>query len=171
MASEKSRPGAKAKFSYDIDISRAENMIYDGNDEAGVVLLELISAQRKGLLSSDETKRLNEVIREAKAYKMFSRPGAKAKFAVEDRFYFGKERFADTYNQLQDLEAKIHAWIGSQDLPIGAQDTQTISRVAARHMLRGGVSIKQAVKSAALRHAQLGLRAGLALQEWIKENS
>ncbi len=24
----------------------------------------------------------------------FSRPGAKAKFAVEDRFYFGKERFA-----------------------------------------------------------------------------
>lgn len=106
--------------------------------------------------------RIGEVI-------LASRPGAKAKFKVEDRFYFGKgrkERFAEP----REIEAKIRAWIDSRGLPIGLQETNALSYIAAQHMLRGGVSIEQAVKSSARRHAQIGL-ASAGLRTWLGENA
>lgn len=99
----------------------------------------------------------------------FSRPGAPDTFAVEDRFYFGKgrkERFAEP----REIEAKIRAWIDSRGLPIGSQETNALSYVAAQHMIRGGASIEQAVKSAARRHAQIGL-ASAGLRTWLEENA
>ncbi len=98
-----------------------------------------------------------------------SRPGTPARFAVEDRFYFGKgrkERFAEP----REIEAKIRAWIDSRGLPIGSQETNALSYVAAQHMIRGGASIEQAVKSAARRHAQIGL-ASAGLRTWLEENA
>ena len=98
-----------------------------------------------------------------------SRPGAPDTFAVEDRFYFGKgrkERFAEP----REIEAKIRAWIDSRGLPIGSQETNALSYVAAQHMIRGGASIEQAVKSAARRHAQIGL-ASAGLRTWLEENA
>ena len=99
----------------------------------------------------------------------FSRPGAPDTFAVEDRFYFGKgrkERFAEQ----REIEAKIRAWIDSRGLPIGLQETNALSYIAAQHMLRGGVSIEQAVKSAARRHAQIGL-ASAGFRTWLERNA
>ena len=98
-----------------------------------------------------------------------SRPGSPDTFAVEDRFYFGKgrkERFAEP----REIEAKIRAWIDSRGLPIGLKETNALSYIAAQHMLRGGVSIEQAVKSAARRHAQIGL-ASAGLRTWLEENA
>jgi hypothetical protein len=97
-----------------------------------------------------------------------SRPGAKATFKVEDRFYFGKGR-KERFTKRQDIQFKIRAWIDSRGLPIDAQETDALSYIAANHVLLGGVSIEQAVKSAARRHVQVGL-ASADLREWIEKN-
>jgi len=47
----------------------------------------------------DQLKRYAETVK-------FSRPGEKAAMAVEDRFYFGKERFADDAKQIADTILK-----------------------------------------------------------------
>ena len=111
----------------------------------------------------------NEVGIEIQALKSrASRPGEKATFKVEDRFYFGKGR-KERFTKRQDIVVKIRAWIDSRGLDIGAQETDALSYIAANHVLRGGVSIEQAVKSAARRHVQVGL-ASAGLREWIEEN-
>lgn len=62
----------------------------------------------------------------------FSRPGAKARFKVEDRFYFGKgrkERFAD------DVTYSIAAHIGSQPVAHRSVDSLEQAKVYAKQML------------------------------------
>jgi hypothetical protein len=97
-----SRPGAKATFKVEdrfyfgkgrkerfssimAEISSAEDAVYDGRDVAGVKIQELLAKMRKGLMTSEEKKRLLEVVQEAKAYGMFSRPGQPERFGASDK--------------------------------------------------------------------------------------
>ena len=136
----------------------------------GKKLQEMQSAAKK---ADTIVKNWNKV--ESKKFARFGeiktvshRGGAKATFKVEDRFYFGKGR-KERFTKRQDIVVKIRAWIDSRGLDIGAQETDALSYIAANHVLRGGVSIEQAVKSAARRHVQVGL-ASAGLREWIEEN-
>jgi hypothetical protein len=97
-----SRPGEKAKFKVEdrfyfgkgrkerfssimAEISSAEDAVYDGRDVAGVKIQELLAKMRKGLMTSEEKKRFLEVVQEAKAYGMFSRPGQPERFGASDK--------------------------------------------------------------------------------------
>jgi len=82
---ESSRPGAKAKFgNADALLSLADGYVSDGNDEAGLLLTDLVKMRNRGLLSPDQSKQLNKLIREAQAMGVFSRPGAKVANAVRE---------------------------------------------------------------------------------------
>lgn len=269
-----SRPGAKDMMATRNPKAREkwETVFYEYFDGVPVSIMDSAKIKNdiNAILASGADLKV-EMPKLVKKYGRFSRPGAKAKFKVEDRFYFGKgrkERFAeiDVVNQLmqlamkegmadrmkpeidrvlgsgsfdklfksyksaliskrimelkrqgkstpeafdlvlgagayknmvgelydalrakagakhsrpgkperfaepREIEAKIRAWIDSRGLPIGLQETNALSYIAAQNMLRGGVSIQQAVKSAARRHAQIGL-ASAGLRTWLEENS
>lgn len=102
-----SRPGAK-------DMMAASDMT---TPEAIAKMMEAwnkIEAQAKKQFpnaSKEELYRITKSAMESALKSKFSRPGAKARFKVEDRFYFGKgrkERFAeiDVVNQLMQLAMK-----------------------------------------------------------------
>ena len=167
-----SRPGAKDMMATRNPKAREkwETVFYEYFDGVPVSIMDSAKIKNdiSAILASGADLKV-EMPKLVKKYGRFSRPGAKAKFKVEDRFYFGKgrkERFAEP----REIEAKIRAWIDSRGLPIGLQETNALSYIAAQNMLRGGVSIQQAVKSAARRHAQIGL-ASAGLRTWLEENS
>lgn len=107
-----SRPGAKAKFATSEELFRKLRLIYAYIDnEANDISEKQVNDWKKivdaAMSSGDENiKRLAKRVKDAVG---FSRPGAKAKFKVEDRFYFGKgrkERFADDAKQIADTILK-----------------------------------------------------------------
>jgi len=93
-----SRTGEKAKFgNADALLGLAEGYVADGDDEAGLILTDLVQMKNRGLLSADQAKQLSALIRDARAMGVFSRTGAKAAFATAGQV-------ADMFKTLSDVE-------------------------------------------------------------------
>ena len=109
-----SRPGAKDMMATRNPKAREkwETVFYEYFDGVPVSIMDSAKIKNdiNAILASGADLKV-EMPKLVKKYGRFSRPGAKAKFKVEDRFYFGKgrkERFAeiDVVNQLMQLAMK-----------------------------------------------------------------
>ena len=70
-----------------------------------------------------------QILDMSKPFRWMSRPGAKDTMAVEDRFYFGKERFAE------NVTYTVASFIGSQ--PVGQRSVKSLdeAKTLAKQML------------------------------------
>ena len=73
-----SRTGAKAKFSVEQEISNAEDKMYDGNDEAPLMIQDLVRRVNKREITGEQANRVRKLVKEARAYNMYSRTGEKS---------------------------------------------------------------------------------------------
>lgn len=92
-----SRPGAKAKFEKEYILWALPKGETDRLHERPIVEgiktpSQMDEAKRKAASQGWHGFRV-QILDMSKPFRWMSRPGAKARFAVEDRFYFGKERF------------------------------------------------------------------------------
>jgi hypothetical protein len=142
-----SRPGQPERFSSIMDeIASAEDAVYDGRDVAGVAIQELLAKMRRGLMTEEEKKYFLEVVREAKAYGMYSRPGQPDKF---DASSLDRGNFADASKSpmlgklLSEKAMPDGGWravqVGSDTLVISFEDAD-LARDFGRRVASKGYS-------------------------------
>ena len=77
----KNAAGGEEKFgNADALLSLADGYAADGDDEAGLLITDLVKMRNRGLLSLDQSKQLDKIIREARSMGVFSRPGQPERF-------------------------------------------------------------------------------------------
>lgn len=130
-----SRPGEKDMMATRKPKAREkwETVFYEYFDGVSVSIMDSAKIKNdiNAILASGADLKV-EMPKLVKKYGRFSRPGAKAKFKVEDRFYFGKgrkERFAE------NVTYSIAAHIGSQPVGHRSVDSLEQAKVYAKQML------------------------------------
>ena len=81
--SKSSRSGGKAEFSVEQEISNAEDKMYDGNDEAPSMIADLVRRVNRREITGEQANRVRKLVKEARAYDMYSRSGGKAEFGSD----------------------------------------------------------------------------------------
>lgn len=140
-----SRPGQPERFSrIDSMLSDASAYVADGSDEASGILSDLIKERNRGTLSQEQVKQLNNIIREARAMGVFSRPGSPDKFDASslDRGDFAEASQSPMLGKL--LAAKVMpegGWravqVGSDTLVISFEDADLASDFGRRVATKG----------------------------------
>lgn len=114
LGTEFSRPGKPKRFSrIDSMLSDASSYIADGSDEASGILTDLIKEKNRGALSPEQVKYLSKLVQKARAMGVFSRPGKKAKFAIDNDQYLALRRGKNLCQQLIGLSMTIKS-VGDQ---------------------------------------------------------